>query len=209
MWAHHDEDAIQSYDALINVVFIHFTSPKAHTVNDQYAHMCLTGDAHVTIIQDEDYWKYWIEIELITGIAWTVSEIIEHFLFSWLIPAWPWMKVKVNIMYMQCIHLTEAVTVSNLISIASLASEVWLAMDRHTHTDDTASCIFKVRRTLKTKITLKTEPAHMPAGALHWKSLQSCQSSQCHQSLQSNLSHCNAITVSVITRLTEPLQCHQ
>ena len=42
------------------------------------------------------------------------------------------MKVKVNIIYMSCILITEAVTVSNLIAIISLVSEIWLAMDRHT-----------------------------------------------------------------------------
>ena len=35
---------------------------------------------------------------------------------------------------MQCILTTEAVTVSNVIAIASLVSEIWLASERHTHT---------------------------------------------------------------------------
>ena len=29
------------------------------------AYACLTGDAHVTIIQDKGYWRFWIEVELI------------------------------------------------------------------------------------------------------------------------------------------------
>ena len=45
------------------------------------------------------------------------------------------MTVKVNIINMWGILVTEAVTVSNLIAIASLVSEIWLAMDGHTHTD--------------------------------------------------------------------------
>ena len=61
-------------------------------------------------------------------------EIIEHLLFSWLRSVWPWMKVKVNIINTWCILVTEAVTVSNVIAIASLVSEIWLATERHTHT---------------------------------------------------------------------------
>ena len=71
------------------------------------------------------------------SIAWTVSEIIEHLLFSSLRSVWPWMKVKVNIINVWCIHMTEAVTVSNLIMIDLMVSEIWLATDRLTnkHTD--------------------------------------------------------------------------
>ena len=63
------------------------------------------------------------------GIAWTVSEIIEHLLFSRVRSVRPWMKVKVNIINTWCIHVTEAVTVSNVIAIASLVSEIWRVTD--------------------------------------------------------------------------------
>ena len=68
------------------------------------------------------------------------------------------MKVKVNMINTCCILVTEAVTVSNVITIASLVSEIWLsAKDRQTHreTDYLASSmlinLFKVFMTLKTK----------------------------------------------------------
>ena len=37
-----------------------------------------------------------------------------------------------NIIYVWCIFVTETVTVSNLIAIASLVSDIWLATDGHT-----------------------------------------------------------------------------
>ena len=67
------------------------------------------------------------------GIAWIVSQIIKHLLFSWLRSMWPSM-VKVNIIHTWSILITEAVTVSNVIAIASLVSEIWLATERHRHT---------------------------------------------------------------------------
>ena len=45
------------------------------------------------------------------------------------------MKVKVNIINTRCILVTEAVSVSHLIAIASLVFEIWLATDRHTDTE--------------------------------------------------------------------------
>ena len=44
------------------------------------------------------------------------------------------MKVTVNIISMLCILATEAVTMSNLITIATLVSDIWLATDTQTHT---------------------------------------------------------------------------
>ena len=52
------------------------------------------------------------------GIAWIISEIMKHLLFSWLRSVWPWMQVKVNIINTWCILVTEAVTVSNMIAIS-------------------------------------------------------------------------------------------
>ena len=43
------------------------------------------------------------------------------------------MKVKVNLMNTRCILVTEAVTVSKLIAMASLVSEIWWATDGQTH----------------------------------------------------------------------------
>ena len=54
------------------------------------------------------------------GIAWTVSEIIELSLFSWLRYVWAWMKVKVNIMNTWCILMSEAVTVASLMMMMTL-----------------------------------------------------------------------------------------
>ena len=42
------------------------------------------------------------------------------------------MEVKVNIVNMRCILVTEAVSVSNVIAIAGLVSEIWLATERQT-----------------------------------------------------------------------------
>ena len=42
------------------------------------------------------------------------------------------MKVKVNVINTWCIVMVDAVTVSNLIVIVSLVSEIWLATDRQT-----------------------------------------------------------------------------
>ena len=67
------------------------------------------------------------------------------------------MKAKVNIINMLCIPVTEAVTVSNRIAIASLVSEIWLATDRQTdrQTDRSLGLVyvnlFKVIKTLKAK----------------------------------------------------------
>ena len=42
------------------------------------------------------------------------SKIIEHLWFSWLRSVWPWINVKVNIINMWCLLVTEAITLSNL-----------------------------------------------------------------------------------------------
>ena len=66
------------------------------------------------------------------------------------------MKVKVNIINMSYIPMTEAVIVSNLIAIASLVSEIWLATDRQTHRPLGLVYVnlFKVFMTKKTKCSL-------------------------------------------------------
>ena len=56
----------------------------------------------------------------VMGIAWTVVEIIEHFVFSWLRSVWPWMKVKVNIIDTWCIAISEAVNRLRLMVMASI-----------------------------------------------------------------------------------------
>ena len=43
------------------------------------------------------------------------------------------MKVKVNVINTWCILMADAITVSNLIVIVSLVSEIWLATDRQTY----------------------------------------------------------------------------
>ena len=68
------------------------------------------------------------------GIAWTVSEIIEHLfklLFSWLRSAWPSMKVKVNIINTWCILMSEAVIMHSLM----MKNSFWgITCEGHTHT---------------------------------------------------------------------------
>ena len=61
---------------------------------------------------------------------------------------WPWVKVKVNIINMWCIPVTEAVTVSNLIAIASLVFEIWVAMERQTHSDTVSVIFLKIYKCL-------------------------------------------------------------
>ena len=53
------------------------------------------------------------------------------------------MKVKINIINIWCILVvvTEAVTVLNVIAIALLVSEIWLATDRQTRTQMTWPCL--------------------------------------------------------------------
>ena len=70
-------------------------------------------------------------------IAWTVSEIIKHFLFSWLRSVWPWMKVKVNILNTWFILVSMAVTMPSLTMIASVVSKELLARDTHTQNRQT------------------------------------------------------------------------
>ena len=66
------------------------------------------------------------------GIAWTVSEIMEYLLFSWLKSVWLWMKVKVNIINVT--HSRKSVRHSiKFYSIASLVSKIWLVTDRQAH----------------------------------------------------------------------------
>ena len=52
--------------------------------------------------------KNFIKTKIVTGIAWTVSEIIEHLLLYWLRSVWPWMTVKVNIRNTWCIGSCRA-----------------------------------------------------------------------------------------------------
>ena len=64
------------------------------------------------------------------------------------------MKVKVNIINIRCILETEAVTVSNVIAIASLFAEIWLATERQTdrQTDTHArTSTLKLGKSLKRK----------------------------------------------------------
>ena len=63
------------------------------------------------------------------GIAWTASEIIEHLLFLWSV--W-WMKVKVNIINVWCMLMSEAVTMP-ILTMTLILSEESLARDTHTH----------------------------------------------------------------------------
>ena len=67
---------------------------------------------------------------MVMGIAWTVSEIIEHLLFSWLRPLWPWIQVKVNIINTWCILMSAVVTVPSLRMMTFIVSEESLAGDR-------------------------------------------------------------------------------
>ena len=69
-------------------------------------------------------------------IAWTVSEIIKHLLFSWFRFVWPWMKVKVNMMNTWCILMTvrfdnewwlqqffeESLAIGSLVTLSSRCS---------------------------------------------------------------------------------------
>ena len=68
------------------------------------------------------------------GIAWTVSEIIEHWLFSWLRSVWPWMKGKVNIINTWCMPMSESVSVPSLTMMISTVSKESFARDTNKHT---------------------------------------------------------------------------
>ena len=68
------------------------------------------------------------------GIAWIVSEVIKHLLFSGLRSVWSWMKIKVNIINTRCISMSETVTMPSLMTMASTVSEESLAGDTHTYT---------------------------------------------------------------------------
>ena len=71
---------------------------------------------------------------------------------------WPWMKVKVNyIINTWCILITESVTVSNVIAIASLVSDIWLATEiqPHTHTQRLGLSMLKFAKLLTTLQTMK------------------------------------------------------
>ena len=87
------------------------------------------------------------EVSLSLWIAWTVSEIIEHLLFSWLRSVWPRMKVKVHIIDKWCILMSEAITLPSLMMMALIVSEESLVRDRHRHIDSGSSILyfFKIR----------------------------------------------------------------
>ena len=67
------------------------------------------------------------------GIAWTVSEIMQHWLFSWFRSVWLWMKVKGNAINTWCITMYGAVARPSLTMITSTVSEKLSARDTHTH----------------------------------------------------------------------------
>ena len=70
------------------------------------------------------------------GIAWRVSKIIEHLLFSWLRSVWPWMKVKVDVINTWCILMSEALTVPSLMIVTSTHNNFrGIACEGHTQID--------------------------------------------------------------------------
>ena len=52
------------------------------------------GQGHRTGKDHVDLQSVYLRSKNSMGITWTVSEIIEHLLCSWLTSVWPWMKVK-------------------------------------------------------------------------------------------------------------------
>ena len=66
------------------------------------------------------------------GIAWTVYEIVEHLLLSWLRFVWLWMKVKVNIIIKWCIPMFETVVVLSVMMMALIVPEELFARDAQT-----------------------------------------------------------------------------
>ena len=85
-----------------------------------------------------------------------------------------------------CIVMTEAVTLSNLMDIASLVSEIWLATDRQTHTQTGrllgSILIFsKSSGTLKTKRPQPQKIVHyyLSAFTLMYDGCKTCNSFMC------------------------------
>ena len=101
------------------------------------------------------------------GIAWTVSEIIGHLLFSWL-RLWPWMKVEVNIINTCVMHYHVWSSNRAKLDDDDLNGFRGIACEGHTHTQGRQKVF--ISKSLRTLVGLLKALAQVPGRRTHLNS---------------------------------------